>query len=571
VTTENTRSAFPSDELWLLVAAMCDGTITTEECAQLESLLRASDDAKLFYATYVDMHGRMLWRFRGSKGAAADATSEQNAEASLPSLETPPLVLATTSWTHSPSDLTWGMILFSYTAAVVITSVALLLAGVVKAPTYSEIADSFSSRQVDDPANPRDDGHFATQPNRQEDSKSSIPSSRPKYVGRITGGMACCWTNPRTKAAIEACGDSVAVGDEIALTFGLLEITYNTGAKVLLQGPITYQVDSPRGGFLARGKLTACVEKKEVSGQWSVASDQKSNPQSPIPNPPLFAVRTPTAVVTDLGTEFGVEVSDTGETHSHVFRGSVQLQQTGVATGKEAPGNTVVLHANEAASVKIQRGADEKDLKEKAAKESELVLSRSAFNATAFVRRLPTLKRVHIPTFNTGIHVAEGKPDPHWHIVARSDDPQFKPRPAMVMAAMPAWYINDIELAQWISLYGYFKPVPNGVTYTFQTQFDLGDVLPDTVAMDGWFVVDNHVGGIRLNGKKVAVPEHPNDKRAFNTFHSFRITDGFVAGTNVLEIDVENGDDHDKQEKTPEGGMGVRIELDGWGKAVESE
>ena len=59
-----------------------------------------------------------------------------------------------------------------------------------------------------------------------------------------------------------------------------------------------------------------------------MASGQRAeipNPQSLIPNP-LFAVRTPTATVTDLGTEFGVEVSKEGHTISHVFRGVVRVQ-----------------------------------------------------------------------------------------------------------------------------------------------------------------------------------------------------------------------------------------------------
>jgi hypothetical protein len=120
------------------------------------------------------------------------------------------------------------------------------------------------------------------------------------------------------------------------------------------------------------------VEKKE-------ARDQEFNPKSKIPNSALFAVRTPTAVVTDLGTEFGVEVSDMGETQSYVFRGSVQLQQTGVAMGQESPGNTIILQANEAASVKIQHGTKAKAGKDNSNKENKLVFSRGEFDATAFV------------------------------------------------------------------------------------------------------------------------------------------------------------------------------------------
>ena len=39
-----------------------------------------------------------------------------------------------------------------------------------------------------------------------------------------------------------------------------MEITYNTGAKVILQGPVTYEVES-NGGYLAVGKLTGKLEK----------------------------------------------------------------------------------------------------------------------------------------------------------------------------------------------------------------------------------------------------------------------------------------------------------------------
>ena len=46
----------------------------------------------------------------------------------------------------------------------------------------------------------------------------------------------------------------------------VLEITYNTGPKVILQGPCMYDVESSRGGFLSLGKLTARVEKTRVRG-----------------------------------------------------------------------------------------------------------------------------------------------------------------------------------------------------------------------------------------------------------------------------------------------------------------
>ena len=93
---------------------------------------------------------------------------------------------------------------------------------------------------------------------------------------------------------------------------------------------MTYEVESKDSGFLSLGKLTARVDKKDsgFSGQGSEISKSQAprpKPQAPRPSP-LFAVRTPTAVVTDLGTEFGVEATKEGRTTAHVFRGSVKLQ-----------------------------------------------------------------------------------------------------------------------------------------------------------------------------------------------------------------------------------------------------
>ena len=53
----------------------------------------------------------------------------------------------------------------------------------------------------------------------------------------------------------------VSLGDRFALASGLMEITYNTGAKVILQGPVTYEVEA-NGGYLAVGKLTGKLEKE---------------------------------------------------------------------------------------------------------------------------------------------------------------------------------------------------------------------------------------------------------------------------------------------------------------------
>ena len=168
----------------------------------------------------------------------------------------------------------------------------------------------------------------------------------------------------------------VHLNDCLALRSGLLEITYDTGAKVVLQGPVTYKVDSAAGGYLAVGKMTACLESSlpspagtDLKG-WSgrgaggeggpnslvAASSRPSNHQSEILNHKSFTITTPTAIVTDLGTEFGVEVNKDGRTVSRVFRGLVRVQS--VADDGRQQDASVELRENESAIVERQNGVE---------------------------------------------------------------------------------------------------------------------------------------------------------------------------------------------------------------------
>ncbi|MBN1394605.1 MAG: hypothetical protein JW959_06250, partial [Pirellulales bacterium] len=79
------------------------------------------------------------------------------------------------------------------------------------------------------------------------------------------------------------------------------------------------------------------------------------SPLSSLPSP-LFAVRTPTAIVTDLGTEFGVEVDENGNTTSHVFQGLVQVKiLPSPASGRGAGGEGGVVQLAAGESVRASR------------------------------------------------------------------------------------------------------------------------------------------------------------------------------------------------------------------------
>ena len=220
------------------------------------------------------------------------------------------------------------------------------------------------------------------------------PSST--IVARITGMVDCVWEEAglpspasgrgaggeggsdslvrgnsqlsNQKSEIRNHNSPLHLGDRLALRSGLLEITYDTGARVILQGPVAYEVDAAAGGRLSLGKLTAKLERKksEVRGQRSEPENQK------------FVVRTPTAVVTDLGTEFGVEVSPSGQTTSHVYRGSVRLQAT-LPDGSVC-GEARVLSANQ--SARVEYGTEQ-------GKSVPVIVVGPSAKPVAFLREIP--------------------------------------------------------------------------------------------------------------------------------------------------------------------------------------
>ena len=157
----------------------------------------------------------------------------------------------------------------------------------------------------------------------------------------------------------------------------------------------------------------------------------------------------------------------------------------------------------------------------------------------AFARQMP--KWVRIKLFNTGVGLTKaGEPDPHWQIVARTDDPNFKPRQAVATSVVSEWLANDSR-SQWISLAA-DSWSPGNVTYKFRTTFELVGVLPRTAVLRGRLAADDRVRAIYLNGRKVFSPRRSRRRTrlGFVAMQPFSVTDGFVEGTNVLEFDVEN-------------------------------
>ena len=106
-----------------------------------------------------------------------------------------------------------------------------------------------------------------------------------------------------------------------------------------------------------------------------------------------------------------------------MYEGKVEVRAVG---GGAENAKAVRLGENESARVEV-------------GKDRVARVVREAGQPSPFVRQMP--RRVRIKMFNTGVNLKVGDPDPHWQLVARSDDPKFKPRPAMVTS------IYDVQAA----------------------------------------------------------------------------------------------------------------------------
>ncbi len=563
-----TLSSQGRDELYELLGLLFDEQLDEQGQNRLAELLVASEEARWIYVREANLHASLTWDWRMIAGeggesesgakcrGAADAadpgsfrsvdvtgqalTRELSVVAGDWDVETAaverevgtsaacrpagggPFVVTdlAASGRSSLGLFAPGGILFSYAVAAVFVVFG-LLAGWLRQIPHADITVASGRVAVSMP--------------------SPAPSSTEQdgvFVGRITGLVDCRWADPKTEAYDSA---YVPLGRKYALSSGLMEITYTNGSKVLLQGPATYEVDSHDGGYLTVGKLTVRVEK--TPGDTANSAIGHKDTSSQCLGGPAFAIRTPTATVADLGTEFGIAVDASGASEAYVFRGQVEMRLKG--TENQSP-RVIALRENESASVRHE------------ADFARVIRRRTP--PSSFARKIP--RRVPIAIKSTGIGLKEGEIDPHWQVVARSDAPSFQPHPATVVPVDATYRLpNDPSQSQWLSVSKELMLLPDEVTHTFRTTFDLTGMLPNTAVLRGRFLVDDHITAIRLNGRPIPLPSN-SDTISFYNYRTFEATTGFLEGRNVLEIDVLNGK-YRGSSPTSASFMALRVEVRG--------
>jgi hypothetical protein len=126
------------------------------------------------------------------------------------------------------------------------------------------------------------------------------PPPGKELVAHISDMGDCNWG---TGGIARRRGDILSEGDVVELEKGFVELTFESDAVALLQGPVRFRVDSAGSATLMSGKVTAHV----------------------VPSAAGFTVRTKNADIVDLGTQFGVFFDDRSATHAYVQEGRVDV------------------------------------------------------------------------------------------------------------------------------------------------------------------------------------------------------------------------------------------------------
>jgi hypothetical protein len=301
-----TDRRFYTGDVGRMIGLLLEGQLNADECRRLEQILLSDPVALDHYLDYVELHSLLHWQYCPEEKDEFDGENREyenwdsegldwNGESNANSMASPVGLMDDFSPVSSSSSTKQ----FSYWISAVLLGFSALLAW------EWEIADCQGC------------GPYRTIESNFGFPVAFIggPVAKPMYVGRITEMVDCQWASGESAPSRL---DYVAVGRKFHLESGLIEITYGMGAGVIIQGPAIYEVCS-NGGMLITGRLTGRMDSTKKN------ATATPTPSSPNYTSPKFSIRTPTTMVVDLDTEFGLEVAENGSTTSYVFCGSIEL------------------------------------------------------------------------------------------------------------------------------------------------------------------------------------------------------------------------------------------------------
>lgn len=175
---------------------------------------------------------------------------------------------------------------------------------------------------------------FALRPHPVE---PAIAAPRPAvFVARLSAAKEITWVG----ASLQP-GALLRKGQHLDLAAGYAEVTFDSGARVVLEGPTSFVINSAWDSTLRKGTLKASVPPQAIG----------------------FRVSNPSVEVTDLGTEFTMIADASGATDVLVLKGEVEA-----APRDSADSDTILLKERESRRFEAAGTSEVSDSAEKFAR-----------------------------------------------------------------------------------------------------------------------------------------------------------------------------------------------------------
>lgn len=292
-------------ELHELCTRLVDEVITDSEMVRLDQMLNSSSAARDIYLRYVDLQ-HALTISTGKQLRTAAESLRCHVAAIVQEQETgldEPVAEMVEPGTKPGRTRPGYRALFSWTIAATLLVAATLSAILSLPDSDSQVAKN-------------NDG------TRSEPISETLQGKKPIHFAKISYvSSAVRWD--KSKGPIQPQTD-IQEGKLLSLIDGEVELTYDTGTRILLVGPAEFVVENA-GGKLRRGGLIASVTEAGHG----------------------FTIETPNGKIVDLGTEFGVAVDDIGISEVGVFRGEVEAFPQGNEKFKLTKGRGIQWHEND--------------------------------------------------------------------------------------------------------------------------------------------------------------------------------------------------------------------------------
>lgn len=299
-------------DLLRLLASWCNGEIASDEVDRLEEMLLEDPSARQTYLEYAATEAELRSTF--ADHAIQEELRREGVLAEEMVGDGPRLTRASAR----PRRASWLLIAASLVGVAAVSSWATRLFH----PGDAHVRIATGSVEVEE-------RHVA--PQVSVDSREGIA------IARVTATRNCRWGEGTRGVGFRT---DLKVGQQLELLAGVAEITFESGARVILEGPAQLSLETGHEAVLERGRLAVTMPPGRVSDSLPVQ---------------MARMRVALAALggEDRGLHFGLSSDGRGAEEVHVFRGDLQTYLASQAGGQHDEATAaVLLQRHEAARVR---------------------------------------------------------------------------------------------------------------------------------------------------------------------------------------------------------------------------